>query len=156
VNSIYLHLRGWAFSSAIQCFVFCLLCIFIICFPLYFCLAFWFHSFLWNFSQFLLEYTSCLCSRFMIWGYHEIFRRRDMKGKGEKESYTHLNAEFQRIAMRDKRAFLTEQWQEIEEKNRKGKTRDLIKKIRDAKEIFNIKMDTINGKWYGPNRSRRD
>ena len=70
-----------------------------------------------------------------------------MKGKGEKESFTHLNAVFQRIAVRNKKAFLTEQWKEIKEKNRKGKTRDLIEKIRDTKEIFNIKMGTINEKW---------
>ena len=59
-------------------------------------------------------------------------KRREAKGKGEKEEYTHLNAEFQRIARRDKKAFLSEQWKEIEENNRMGKTRDLFKKIRDT------------------------
>ena len=66
-----------------------------------------------------------------------------MKGKGEKERYTHLNAEFQRIARRDKKAFLSDQCKEIEENNRMGKTRDLLKKIRDAKGTFQAKMGTI-------------
>ena len=70
-------------------------------------------------------------------------KRRDMKGKGEKERYTHLNSEFQRIARRDKKAFLSEQCKELEENNRMGKTRDFFKKIRDTKGTFNIKMDTI-------------
>ena len=70
-------------------------------------------------------------------------KRRDTKGKGEKERYTHLNAEFQRIARRDKKAFLSDQCKEIEENNRMGKTRDLFKKIRDAKGIFHAKMGTI-------------
>ena len=70
-------------------------------------------------------------------------RRREVKGKGEKESYTHLNAEFQRRAKRDKKAFLSEQCKEIEENNRMGKTRGLFKKIRDTKEIFHAKMGTI-------------
>ena len=68
---------------------------------------------------------------------------REEKGKGEKERYTHLNAEFQRIARRDKKAFLSDQCKEIEENNRKGKTRDLFKKIRDTKGIFHAKMGTI-------------
>ena len=59
--------------------------------------------------------------------------RREVKGKGEKERHTHLNAEFQRITRRDEKAFLSHQWKEIEENNRMGKTRDLFKKIRDAK-----------------------
>ena len=63
-------------------------------------------------------------------------KRREVKGKGEKERYTHLNAEFQRIARRDKNAFLSDQCKEIEESNTMGKTRDLFKKIRDAKEHF--------------------
>ena len=63
-------------------------------------------------------------------------KRREAKGKGEKERYTHLNAEFQRIARRDKKAFLSHQWKEIEENNRMGKTRDLFKKIRDTKRTF--------------------
>ena len=73
-------------------------------------------------------------------------KRREAKGKGEKERYTRLNAEFQRIAERDKKAFLSEQCKKkkkIEENNRMGKTRDLFKKIRDTKGIFQAKMDTI-------------
>ena len=68
---------------------------------------------------------------------------RKLKGKGEKERYTHLNAEFQRIARRDKKAFLSDQCKEIEENNRMGKTRDLFKKMRDAKGTFHAKMGTI-------------
>ena len=70
-------------------------------------------------------------------------KRREVKGKGEKERYTHLNAEFQRIARRDKKAFLSNQCKEIEGKCRMGKTRDLFKKIRDTKGVFHAKMDTI-------------
>ena len=70
-------------------------------------------------------------------------KRREAKSKGEKERYTHLNAEFQRIARRDKKAFLSSQCTEIEENNRKGKTRDLFKKIRDAKGTFHAKMGSI-------------
>ena len=70
-------------------------------------------------------------------------KRREAKGKGEKERYTHLNAEFQRIARRDKKAFLSDQCKEIEENNRMEKTRDLFKKIRDIKKTFHAKMDTI-------------
>ena len=70
-------------------------------------------------------------------------KRREMKGKGEKERYTHLNAEFQRIARRDKKAFLSDQCKEIEENNRMGKTRDHFKKIRDTKGTFHAKMGTI-------------
>ena len=66
-----------------------------------------------------------------------------MKGKGDKEKYTHLNAEFQRRARRDKKAFLSDQCKEIEENNRMGKTRDLFKKIRDTKGTFHAKMGTI-------------
>ena len=69
--------------------------------------------------------------------------RREVKGKGEKERYTHLNAEFQRIAKRDKKAFLSDQCKEIEENNRMGKTRDLFKKIRDTKGKFHVKMGSI-------------
>ena len=69
--------------------------------------------------------------------------RRESKGKGEKERYTHLNAEFQRIARRDKKAFLSHQCKEIEKQNRMGKTRDLFRKIRDTKEIFHAKMGSI-------------
>ena len=70
----------------------------------------------------------------------------DLKGKGEKESYMHLNAEFQRIARRDKKAFLSDQCKEIEENNRMGKTGDLFKKIRDTKGIFHAKMGTKKDK----------
>ena len=70
-------------------------------------------------------------------------KRRDTKGKGEKERYTHLNAEFQRIARTGKKAFLGDQCNEIEENNRIGKTRDLFKKIRDTKGIFHTKMGTV-------------
>ena len=66
-----------------------------------------------------------------------------MKSKGEKERYKHLNAEFQRIARRDKKAFLSDQCKEIEGKNRMGKTRDLFKKIRDTKGIFHTKMGSL-------------
>ena len=67
-------------------------------------------------------------------------KRREVKGKGEKESYTYLNAEFQRIARRDKKAFLSDQCKEIEANNRMGKTRDLFKKIRDTKGIFHANI----------------
>ena len=70
-------------------------------------------------------------------------KRREMKGKGEKETYTHLNAEFQRIARRDKKAFLSEQCEEIEENNRMGKIRDLFKKIRYTKGTYHAKMGAI-------------
>ena len=70
-------------------------------------------------------------------------KRREAKSKGEKESYSHLNAEFQRIARKDKKAFLSDQCKEIEGKNRMGKTRDLFKKIRDTKGTFNANMDLI-------------
>ena len=70
-------------------------------------------------------------------------KRREAKNKEEKEKYTHLNAEFQRIARRDKKAFLSDQCKEIEENNRMGKTRDLFKKITDTKGIFHAKMGTI-------------
>ena len=70
-------------------------------------------------------------------------KRREAKGKGEKERYTYLNAEFQRIARRDKKAFLIDQCKEIEENNRMGKTRDLFKKIRDTKGALHVKMGTI-------------
>ena len=70
-------------------------------------------------------------------------KRRDVKCKGEKERYTHLNAEFQRIARRDKKDFLGDQCKEIEENKRMGKTRDLFKKIRDTKGLFHAKMGSI-------------
>ena len=70
-------------------------------------------------------------------------KRWEVESKGEKERYTHLNAEFQRIARRDKKAFLTDQCKEIEKNNRMGKTRDLFKKIRDTKRTFHAKMGSI-------------
>ena len=70
-----------------------------------------------------------------------------MKSKGEKERYTHLNAEFQRIARRDKKAFLSDQCKEIEENNTMGKTRDLFKKIRDTKGTFHAKMGSIKDRY---------
>ena len=73
-------------------------------------------------------------------------KNREAKVKGEKERYTHLNAEFQRIAQRDKKAFFSDQCKEIEENNRIGKTRDLFKKIRDIKGTFHAKMGTIKGR----------
>ena len=73
----------------------------------------------------------------------QIAEKREPKGKAEKERYTHLNAEFQRIARRDKKAFLSDQCKEIEANNRMGKTRDFFKKIRDTKGIFHAKMGTI-------------
>ena len=70
-------------------------------------------------------------------------KRREAKGKGEQERYIHLNAEFHRIARRDKKAFLSDQCKEIEDNNRMGKTRDLFKKIRDTKGTFHAKMGSI-------------
>ena len=70
-------------------------------------------------------------------------KRRETKSKGEKERYKHVNAEFQRIARRDKKPFFSDQCKEIEENNRMGKTRDLFKKIRDTKGIFHAKMSLI-------------
>ena len=70
-------------------------------------------------------------------------KRREAKGKGKKERYTHLNAEFQRIARRDKKVFLSDQCKEIEENSKMAKTRDLFKKIRDTKETFHAKMGSI-------------
>ena len=81
-------------------------------------------------------------------------KRREVKGKEEKERYTHLNAEFQRIARRDKKAFLSDHCKEIEENNRMRKTKDLFKKIRDTKGTFHAKMGTIKDR-NGPNRRRR-
>ena len=81
-------------------------------------------------------------------------KRREEKSKGEKERYKHLNAEFQRIARRDKKTFFSNQCKEIEENNRRGKTTDLFKKIGDTKGIFHAKMGSIKDR-NGPNRSRR-
>ena len=84
------------------------------------------------------------------WLSEEVFqiavKRKEVKSKGEKERYKHLNAEFQRIAKRDKKAFLNDQCKEMEENNRMGKTRDLFKKIKDTKGTFHAKMSTIKGK----------
>ena len=83
-------------------------------------------------------------------------KRREVKSKGGKESYYHLNAEIQRIARRGKKAFLIDQCKEKEENNRVGKTRDLFKKIRDTKGTFHAKIGLNKGqKCHGPNRSRR-
>ena len=82
-------------------------------------------------------------------------KRREAKSKGEKERHKHLNAEFQRISRRDKKAFLGNQCKEIEENNRMGMTRDLFKKIRDINGNISCKNGLNKGqKWYGPNRSR--
>ena len=86
-------------------------------------------------------------------------KRREAKGKGEKERYTHLNVEFKKIVRRDKKAFLSDQCKEIEENNRMGKTKDLFKKIRDTKGTFQAKMDTIkdrNGMDQQKLKIRRD
>ena len=84
-------------------------------------------------------------------------KRREVNGKGEKERYIHLNAEFQRIARREKKAFLNDQCKEIEENNKMGKTRDLFRKIRDTKGTFHAKMGSIKDRngMDGPKRSRR-
>ena len=82
-------------------------------------------------------------------------KKREGKSKGEKERYKHLNAEFQRIARRDKKAFLSDQGKEIEENNRMGKTRDLFKKIRDTKGTFHAKIGLIKDRNGRPNRSKR-
>ena len=81
-------------------------------------------------------------------------KRREVKGKEEKERYIHLDAEFQGIARRDKKAYLSEQCKEIEENNRMGKTKYLFKKIRDTKRTFHAKTGSIKDR-NGPNRSRR-
>ena len=81
--------------------------------------------------------------------------RREVKGKGEKERYSHLNSEFQRIARRDKKGFLSDQCKEIEKNNRMGNTRDLFKKKRHTKGTFHANEHNKGQKWYGPNRSRR-
>ena len=80
---------------------------------------------------------------------------REAKGKGEKERYTHMNAEFQRTARREKKACLSDQCKEIEQNDRIGKTRDLFKKIRDTKGTLCKDEHNKGQKWYGPNRSRR-
>ena len=82
-------------------------------------------------------------------------KRKEVKGKGGKERYTHLNAEFQRIARRDNKAFLSDQCKEIEKNNRMGKTNGLFKKIRDTKGTFHKEDHNKGQKWYRTNRSRR-
>ena len=79
----------------------------------------------------------------LCWDKFKWYRKREVKGKGEKERYTHLNAEFKRIARRDKKVFLSDQCKEIEENSRMGKTRDFFKKMRDTKGTFHAKMGTI-------------
>ena len=82
-------------------------------------------------------------------------KREEIKGRGEKEKYTHLNAEFQRIAKRDKKAFLSDQCKEIEENNRMGKIRDFFKEIRYQQNNTCKDEHNKGQNWYGPNRSRR-
>ena len=90
-----------------------------------------------------------------VWGgFTNSCEKKGSEIKGEKESYTHLNAQFQRIARRDKKAFLSDQCKEIEVKNRMGKTRDLFTKIRDTKGISCKDGLNKGQKLYGPNRSR--
>ena len=81
--------------------------------------------------------------------------KKEAKSKGEKERYKHLNAEFQRITRRDKKAFLSDQCKEIEEKNRMGKTRDLFKKLEIPRKHLTKDGQNKGQKWYGPIRSRR-
>ena len=85
-------------------------------------------------------------------GFQIAEERREAKGKGEKERYTHLNAQLLRILRRGKKAFLSDQCKEIEENNRMGKTRDLFKKLKDTKGTVHANKGQ---KWYGPNRKRR-
>ena len=89
-----------------------------------------------------------------VWGGLIAVKRRS-ESKGEKERYKHMNAEFQRIPSRDKKAFFSDQCKEIEEKNRMGKTRDHFKKIRNTKGTFHAQMGSIKDRNVGPNRSRR-
>ena len=96
-------------------------------------------SILWHSSFFILQ----LSHPYMTTGKTIAVKRREEKSKGEKERYIHLNAEFQRIARRDKKAFVSDQCKEIEESNRMGKTRDLFKIIRDTKRTFLAKMGSI-------------
>ena len=86
----------------------------------------------------------------------QIAEKREVKGKGEKEIYTHLNAEFQRIAGKDKKAFLSDKCKEVEENNRMGKTRDLFKKIRDTRGNFYVKMGTIKDRNHTDLREAED
>ena len=89
-------------------------------------------------------------------GFHIAVKRREVKRKGEKERYKHQNAEFQRIARRDKKAFFSDQCKEIEENNTMGKTRDLFQENQRYQRNISCKDGLSKGqKWYGPNRSRR-
>ena len=89
----------------------------------------------------------CKKAKWLSWeALQTAVKRREAKSKGKKERYKHLNAEFQRIARRDKKAFLSDRCKEIEENNRMGKTRDLFKKIRDTKGTFHAKMGSIKGR----------
>ena len=88
----------------------------------------------------------CKKAKWLFEGALQIAEKREAKGKGEKERYTCLNAQFQRIVWRDKKDFLSDQSKEIEENNRMGKSRDLFKKIRDTKGTFHAKMGTIKNK----------
>ena len=86
--------------------------------------------------------------KMVVWGSLKIAeKRREARGKGEKEKYTHLNAELHRIERRDKKAFLGEHCKEIEENNRMGKTRELLKKMRDTKGTFHVKMGIIKDRY---------
>ena len=118
-------LTGWIFVGKVMCLLFIMLSRWVIAFlPRSKCLLI---SWLKSPSAVILEPPN----------------RREMKSKGEKERYKHLNAGFQRIARRDKKAFLSDQCKEIEENNRMGKTRDLFEKIRDTKGTFHAKMGSI-------------
>ena len=109
------------------------------------CLLSWWRQHQWgpNSLIIILDFWSLKCTTLNITILQIAEKRREAKGKGEKERYTHLNAEFQRIARRDKKTFHSDQCKEIEENNRMGKTGDLFKKMRDTKWIFNAKMGTI-------------
>ena len=90
-----------------------------------------------------------------VWGGLTNSCEKNRSEKKRRKRYKHLNAEFQRIARKDKKGFFSHQCKEIEENNRMGKTRDLFKNIRDTKGTFHAKMSSKGQKWYGPNRSRR-
>ena len=107
-------------------------------------------------SPFSVFYPSPWCSPLVL-DQQILGKRGEAKDKGERERYTELNAEFQRISRRDKKAFLSEQCKGIEESDRMGKTRDLSKKTGDTNRKFHAKMSTIrDSEQQGPNRSRRD
>ena len=89
------------------------------------------------------------------WLSEEALQTTVQRREAKKRRNTHLNAEFQRIARRDKKAFLSDQYKDRKKNNRMGKSRDFFKKIRHNKGTFHTKMGTIKNRWYGPNRSRR-